>query len=171
MLWKLEVFLAGKFCPSWIFNLCVARTAYDFIISDLPIRAYAKKYASGLSEHYAEVKTEEIEQEAELVLRFLVETNSEESDQLLNNFVFFSLKYIQHGSKRKLKGLFGSAIDPTKEKEYQEKITLKNFKAYFFGFRNGVIEKPDPGWNIIEEEGIDFLVELIKKEANIADAV
>ena len=104
-------------------------------------------------------------------MRFLVETNSEESDQLLNNFVFFSLKYVQHGSKRKLKGIFGSAIDPTKEKEYQEKITLKNFKAYFFGFRNGVIEKPDPGWNILEEEGIDFLVELIKKEANIADAV
>ena len=58
-------------------------------------------------------------------------------------------------------------LDPTKEKEYQEKITLKNFKAYFFGFRNGVIEKPDPGWNIIEEEGIDFLSSL----ANIADAV
>ena len=82
----------------------------------------------------------------------------------MNNFVFFSLKYVQHGSKRKLKGIFGSAVDPTKEKEYQEKITLKNFKAYFFGFRNGVIEKPDPGWNIIEEEGIDFLVELIKKK-------
>ena len=106
-------FWQENFCPSWIFNLCVARTAYDFITSDLPIKAYAKKYASGLSEHYAEVKTEEIEQEAELVLRFLVETNSEESDQLLNNFVFFSLKYVQHGSKRKLKGIFGSAIDPT----------------------------------------------------------
>ena len=44
-------------------------------------------FAAGLSEHYAEIKTEEVEQEAELVLRFLVETNSEESDQLLNNFV------------------------------------------------------------------------------------
>ena len=59
--------MAGKFCPSWIFNLCVARTAYDFITSDF----YAKKYASGLSE----IIFEEIEQEAELVLRFLVETN------------------------------------------------------------------------------------------------
>ena len=78
--------MAGKYCPSWIFNLCVARTAYDFITSDLPIKSYAKKYAAGLSEHYAEIKTEEVEQEAELVLRFLVETNSEESDQLLNNF-------------------------------------------------------------------------------------
>ena len=46
----------------------------------------------------------------------------------MNNFVFFSLKYVQHGSKRKLKGIFGSALDPTKEKEYQEKITLKKLK-------------------------------------------
>ena len=58
-----------------------------------------------------------------------------------------------------------------KEKEYHEKITLKNFKAYVFGLRSGVSEKPSPGWNIIEEEGIEFLVELIKKEANISDAV
>ncbi len=163
--------MAGKFCPSWLFNLCVARTAYDFITSDLPIRAYATKYASGLSEHFAEIKKEEVEQEAETVLRFLVDINSEESDQLLNNFVYFSLKYVQHGSKRKLKGLFGSALDPTKEKEYQENITLKNFKAYVFGLRSGISEKPSPGWNIIEEEGIEFLVELIKKEANISDAV
>lgn len=163
--------MAGKYCPSWLFNLCVARTAYDFITSDLPIKAYATKYASGISEHYAEIKTEEVEQEAETVLRFLVDINSEESDQLLNNFIFFSLKYVQHGSKRKLKGLFGSALDPTKEKEYSEKITLKNFKAYVFGLRSGVSEKPSPGWNITEEEGIDFLVELIKKEANISDAV
>ena len=132
--------MAGKFCPSWIFNLCVARTAYDFITSDLPIKAYAKKYASGLSEHYAEVKTEEVEQEAELVLRFLVETNSEESDQLLNNFVFFSLKYVQHGSKRKLKGIFGSAIDPTKEKEYQEKLRLKILKLISLDLETGLLK-------------------------------
>ena len=163
--------MAGKFCPSWLFDLCVARTAYDFITSDLPIRAYATKYASGLSEHFAEIKKEEVEQEAETVLRFLVDINSEESDQLLNNFVYFSLKYVQHGSKRKLKGLFGSALDHTKEKEYHEKITLNHFKAYVFGLRSGISEKPSPGWNIIEEEGIEFLVELIKKEANISDAV
>ena len=52
----MEAFLAGKYCPSWIFNLCVARTAYDFITSDLPIKSYAKKYAAGLSEHYAKLK-------------------------------------------------------------------------------------------------------------------
>ena len=97
--------MAGKFCPSWIFNLCVARTAYDFITSDLPIKAYAKKYASGLSEHYAEIKTEEIEQEARVGFEFLVETNSEESDQLLNNFVFLVLNMFSMDQK-KVKGYF-----------------------------------------------------------------
>ena len=43
--------------------------------------------------------------------------------------------------------------------------------SYVFGLRSGVSEKPSPGWNIMEEEGIEFLVELIKKEANISDAV
>ena len=167
----MEVILAGKYCPGWIFNLCVTRAAYDFITSDLPIKSYAKKYAFGLSEQYAEIKTEEIEAEAENVLRFLVEINAEESDQLLNNFVFFSLKYVHNGSKRKLKGLFGSAFDASKAKEYFEKVTLKAFKAYVFGLRSGVSEKPSPGWDITEEEDLDFLGDLVKKEANIADAV
>ena len=72
--------MAGTFCPEWVFNLSVARTAYEFIISDLPIKAYAKKYSKGLSEHYtSEVNPEEIETEAELLLRFLVEINAENS--------------------------------------------------------------------------------------------
>ena len=163
--------MANKFCPDWIFNLCVARSAYEFIVSDLPIKAYAKKYATGLSEQYFEIKAEEIENEAEYILRFLVEINSEESDQLLNNFAYFCLKYSQSGSKRKLKGLFGSAFDPIKEKKYQEKNTLKNFRAYVFGLRSGVSEKPSAGWNILEEEGLEFLKELLEKEANLSDAL
>ena len=163
--------MANKYCPDWIFNICVARSAYDFIVSDLPIKAYSTKYAIGLSEQYFEVKAEEIENEAEYILRFLVEINTDESDQLLNNYIYFCLKYVHNGSKRKLKGLFGSAFDPTKEKKYQEKNTLKAFRAYVFGLRSGVSEKPTPGWDILEEEDLEFLKELIKKEANISDAL
>ena len=52
--------MAGTFCPDWIFNRSVARTAYEFIISDLPIKSYAKKYSSALSEHYSEINPEEM---------------------------------------------------------------------------------------------------------------
>ena len=163
--------MSKKFCPDWIFNLAVARTAYEFIISELPIRSYAKKYASLLSEKYEEIKFEEIENEAELILRFLVEINAEKSDELLNNYVYFCLKFIQNGQKRKLKGIFGSAFDGLKEKKYIEKHTLKGFRAYVFGLRSGLSEKPSAGWDILEEEEIEFLKDIITKEANIADAV
>ena len=72
--------MASRFCPPWLFNFSCARVAYEFIISDLPIRAYAKKYSNGLSEHYGEIKHEEIESSAESLLRFLVEINAENSD-------------------------------------------------------------------------------------------
>ena len=163
--------MAGTFCPDWIFNLSVARTAYEFIISDLPIKSYAKKYSSALSEHYREINPEEIEEEAELLLRFLVEINAEKSDELLNNFVFYKLKFTQPGSKRKLKGMFGSAFDPEKEKKYKPTVTLKSFRAYVFGLRSGVTEKPDPGWDILKEEDIGFLKDIISREANIIDGV
>ena len=163
--------MAGTFCPEWVFNLSVARTAYEFIISDLPMKAYAKKYAGSLSEHYAEVKPEEIETESELLLRFLVEINAEKSDELLNNFVFFTLKFSHPGSKRKLKGIFGSALDADKEKKYSTNKTLKAFRAYVFGLRSGVSEKAEPGWDILQEEDLDFLKDIIAKEANIVDGV
>ena len=163
--------MAGTFCPDWIFNLSVARAAYEFIISDLPLKSYAKKYSSALSEHYSEINPEEIEEEAELLLRFLVEINAEKSDELLNNFVFYKLKFTQPGSKRKLKGMFGSAFDPEKEKKYKPTVTLKSFRAYVFGLRSGVTEKPDPGWDILKEEDIGFLKDIISREANIIDGV
>ncbi len=163
--------MAGTFCPDWIYNIAVARSAYEFIVSELPIKSYAKKYAEGLSEQYFEIKAEEIENEAELVLRFLVEINADNSDELLNSFIYFCLKYEQHGSKRKLKGLFGTAFDPLKDRKYNEKSTLKAFRAYVFGLRSGISEKPTAGWDILEEEGLEFLLELLKKEANISDAL
>ena len=163
--------MSKKFCPQWIFNLAVARSAYEFIISELPIKAYAKKYSAGLSERFEEIKADEIENEAELLLRFLVEVNAEKSDELLNNYVYFCFKYVHNGQKRKIKGIFGSELDPTKEKQYQEKVTLKSFRAYVFGLRSGVSEKPSAGWEILEEEELDFLKNIIEKKANIVDAV
>ena len=163
--------MAGIYCPEWIFNISVARTAYEFIISDLPIKAYAKKYSKGLASQYAEIPHEEIETAAEQILRFLVEINAEKSDELLNNYVFFTLKFDHPGSKRKLKGLLGTAFDKEKNKSYNQKNAVKSFRAYVFGLRSGVSEKADPGWDIINEEGIDILNKIISIEADIVDGV
>ena len=163
--------MAAKFCPRWIFNLSAASTAYEFIINDLPIKAYAKKYSEGIGEHYGEIKTEEIESSAEGLLRFLVEINAENSDELLNAYIYYCLKYNFDGSKRKIKGLFGSAFDAEKEKKFSEMDCLKTFKAYVFGLRSGVTYKPSAGWSIKDEKDVDLILKIIEKEANITDAL
>ena len=163
--------MSAKFCPSWIFNLSTASTAYEFIISDLPIKSYAKKYSNGLNEHYGEIKAEEIESAAENILRFLVEINAENSDELLNSYIYYCLKYNFDGSKRKIKGLFGNAFDPDKERKFSEKDCIKTFRSYVFGLRSGITSKPTAGWDIKDEENIELLLDIIKKEANISDAL
>ncbi len=163
--------MSNTFCPEWIFNLSVARTAYEFIISEMPIRAYAKKYSKGLSEFYTEIKFEEIENEAELLLRFLVEMNAEEADEFLNSYCYFLIRFVTQGTARKIKGIFGSDLDPVKQKNYKEHTTLKSFKAYVFGIRSGISEKPSAGWDISDEENLDFLGELLLKKADIVDAL
>ena len=163
--------MAAKYCPRWLFNLCTSMTAYEFIIGDMPIKSYAKKFSGGLSEHYGEIKHEEIESTAEVMLRFLVEINAENSDELLNAFVYFNLKYHSDGSKRKIKGIFGSAFDAEKEIKFSEADCLKSFKAYVFGLRSGVTYKPAAGWDIKDEENIDIVIDIIKKDASISDAL
>ena len=130
--------MAAKYCPRWLFNLCASMTAYEFIIGDMPIKSYANKFSGGLSEHYGEIKHEEIESTAEVMLRFLVEINAENSDELLNAFVYFNLKYHSDGSKRKIKGIFGSAFDAEKEikflavlmSELKEKLLHKDLSIW-----------------------------------------
>ena len=163
--------MAAKYCPRWLFNLCASMTAYEFIIGDMPIKSYAKKFSDGLNEHYGEIKHEEIESTAEVMLRFLVEINAENSDELLNAFVYFNLKYHSDGSKRKIKGIFGSAFDAEKEIKFSEADCLKSFKAYVFGLRSGVTYKPAAGWDIKDEENIDLIVNIIKNDASLSDAL
>lgn len=163
--------MADKYCPRWLFNLCATMTAYEFITSDMPIKSYAKKYSNGLNEHYGEIKSEEIESTAEVMLRFLVDINAENSDELLNAFVYYNLKYDSDGAKRKIKGIFGSAFDPEKVLKFSEADCLKTFKAYVFGLRSGVTYKPAAGWDIKDEENIDIILNIIKKDASLSDAL
>ena len=163
--------MAANYCPRWLFNLSVAMTAYEFIISDMPIKAYAKKYVNGLNEHYGEIKSEEIESTAESILRFLVEINAENSDELLNAFSYYTLKYHSSGSKRKIKGIFSSAFDSEKAINFSEADCLKTFRAFVFGLRSGVTYKPAAGWDIKDEENIDIILNIIKKDASLSDAL
>ena len=93
--------------------------------------------------------------------------------QILNFFNDLSLEGVENfessGGIRKLSGLFSSAFDGNKIKEYNTQDTLKVFKATIFSIRNNALPKSVPGWVITDKEDIDWLGGLFEKEVDITN--
>ena len=160
----------SKFCPEWVFSLCCAQTAKDFLSTNNNINVISKKFSTELSTRYNEVKFEEISNASEKILQFLSEINAqEEAVNFLNDYIFNLISFNANGSERKIKNMFSSAFDPEKVKEYNSEKTLKNFRANIYSIRNNVMEKAIPGWVIDEVEDIDWLGELFNQDVNIKD--
>ena len=120
------------FCPQWVFDVCCARAAQEFISLDLDLETYAKKYEKGLSEHYEVVSYSLIYEGAEEMLRFLDEIGEDSSSETLHSFIYSRTKFEAKGKPRKMKSLLSSALDPTRDLQYNIGITTKNFRMVWW---------------------------------------
>ena len=158
----------SKFCKEWIFSVCSAETARDFLCSNNSINSIAQKFSSALSEKYNEIRHEEIVDVAEKILQFLSEVNAgEQAVTYLNDYIHFRVNYESTGSERKLTGIFSSAFDGDKVKDYNSQKALKVFKASVYSIRNDAIPKATPGWLITDTEDIDWLGEVFEQKIDI----
>ncbi len=116
----------SNFCPEWIFGICSALTAKEFLSSENSLNSVARKYATGLSENYNEIKFEEISECAEQILQFLSEIEAnDEATSYIDRYIYRRVCFKANGSERKISGVFSSALDPIKQKEYQIKNVTK----------------------------------------------
>ncbi len=160
-----------NFCPEWIFGVCCAITAKDFLSSENSINSISRKFSKGLSEEYSEIKFQEITDCAESILQFLNEIEAgEEAVEYLNNYIYKRVFFKENGAERKLSGMFSSALDPEKSKEYDTDKSTKVFRATIFGIRNNTMPKASPGWNITDVEELSWLRDLIEKPIDIFDS-
>ena len=158
------------FCPEWIFGCSAALTAKGFLSSENSLNAMARKYAIGLSEKYNLIKFEEISQTAEGMLQFLAEIEvGDHAVQYIDNYLFKRIKYLNNGAERKLSGMFGSAFTPEKEMDYSVENSVKVFRATIYGIRNNTMPAAPPGWNVLEEEDLNWFKDLIEKPIDILD--
>ncbi len=67
-----------QFCPEWIFGVCSASTAKEFLSSENSLNSISRKYSEGLSEKFNEIKYEEITACAEEILQFLSDLEANE---------------------------------------------------------------------------------------------
>ena len=158
----------SKFCPEWIFSIFAAQTAKEFLSSNNSIAAVSRKYSNAISERYNEVKFEEVMDLAEKILQFLSDINAgEEAVTYIDDYIHYRVNFEASGSERKLSGMFSSAFDPEKIKDYSSDKSFKIFKATVFSIRNEALPKATPGWLITDVEDIDWIGEVFNEEPEL----
>ena len=158
----------SKFCPEWIFGIFAAQTSKEFLSTNNSIAAVSRKYSNAISERYNEVKFEEIMDLAEKILQFLSDINAgEEAVTYIDDYIHYRVNFEASGSERKLSGMFSSAFDPEKIKDYNSDKSFKIFKATVFSIRNEALPKATPGWLITDVEDIDWIGELFNEEPEL----
>ena len=158
----------SKFCPEWIFGIFAAQTSKEFLSTNNSIAAVSRKYSNAISERYNEVKFEEVMDLAEKILQFLSDINAgEEAVTYIDDYIHYRVNFEASGSERKLSGMFSSAFDPEKLKDYNSDKSLKVFRATIFSIRNSALPKATPGWVINDVEDIDWIGEMFNQETEL----
>ena len=158
----------SKFCPEWIFSIFAAQTSKEFLSSNNSIASISRKYSTAITERYDEVKFEEIQDLSEKILQFLSDINAgEEAVNYINDYIHYRVNFESSGSERKLSGMFSSAFDSQKVKDYESDKCFKIFKATVFSIRNDALPKASPGWVITDVEDIDWIGDVFNQEAEL----
>lgn len=157
--------------PHWIFEICVSRTASEYLSSELGIEAFSKKYSIGIKKLYNEDISEKVfENCAQGIIEFLGEIDAgEQAVNLLNDFTYFRLYNEAVNKPRKMKSMFGSILDPVKVTEHKAEMILKSFRAYIFGLRSDAVPKAPPGWILENDEHIVKLKILFEEKVSVLD--
>ena len=158
----------SKFCPEWIFSIFASQTSKEFLSSSNSIAGISRKYSTAISERYDEVKFEEVMDLAEKILQFLSDINAgEEAVNYIHDYIHYRVNFEASGSERKLSGMFSSAFDPEKTKDYASDKCFKIFKATVFSIRNDALPKATPGWVITDVEDIGWIGEVFNQETDL----
>ena len=159
-----------QYCPKWIFGICSAATAKEFLSSENSLNSISRKFSEGLSEKFKEIKFEEITACAEEILQFLSDLDAnEDAVNYIDSYIYRRMCFKSSGAERKISGMFSSELDPVKTNDYSGKNVAKIFRATIFAIRNHTLEDMPPGWTYEDVEGLDWFKDLLNKPTNILD--
>ncbi|MEX0503728.1 hypothetical protein AB3X55_09050 [Alphaproteobacteria bacterium LSUCC0719] len=157
-------------CPGFMFDVAAARTASEFLSSELGLESFSKKYFEGLCEHYEDITHDEINGAAEDMLQFLAEIEAGDSAfDLLISFSYFRIYFEGPNRPRKIKPMFGSIEDPVKVKEWSKETSSKSFRAFVFGLRSNTVPHAPTGWLLENEEATPVLAKLAAEKLSLID--
>ena len=148
--------MATRFMPEWVLGFTCAYISLRFVNGTMPLQAFTNKYSKSLSEKYADASSKKLIGISQDMLYFLATFESSNHMAIVESYMFNSLNFTQRGRKRKIKTLFGSALDAQKQVTTHE-ASIRRFKNFVFQLRADSRYKAPAGWNLREEQGIEWL--------------
>ena len=160
--------MATRFMPEWVLGFTCAYISLRFVNGTMPLQAFTNKYSKSLSEKYADASSKKLIGISQDMLYFLATFESSNHMAIVESYMFNSLNFTQRGRKRKIKTLFGSALDAQKQVTTHE-ASIRRFKNFVFQLRADSRYKAPAGWNLREEQGIEWLQDIYEQNIRPID--
>jgi len=156
--------------PDWVLGCTCAHITIRFVNSTIPLEAFANKYSKSLSEKYVDSSSKKLMGISQDMLYFLATFESSNHMGVVESYMFNSLNFTKRGRKRKIKTLFGSALD-AKEQATTHQASVRRFKNFVFQLRSNDKYNAPEGWNLREEQGIDWLLDIYEQNVIAMDGL
>ena len=160
--------MATRFMPEWVLGFTCAYISLRFVNGTMPLQAFTNKYSKSLSEKYADASSKKLIGISQDMLYFLATFESSNHMAIVESYMFNSLNFTQRGKKRKIKTLFGSALDAQKQVTTHE-ASIRRFKNFVFQLRADSRYKAPAGWNLRAEQGIEWLQDIYEQNIRPID--
>ena len=161
----------SQFCPAWIYSSVCALTAQRYLSESLGLETFAAKYAQELSNHYSDITPEMVHTTAEGYLRYLMEADVEDADEILRAYAHHRISVDKNGAPRKIKRMFSSALDGLKAPEVNVKTTTREFKPFIYMFRTKPELAAPSGWTWKSVEDAEWFGDLPEIEVSFMDGL
>jgi hypothetical protein len=160
--------MATRFMPEWVLGFTCAYISLRFVNGTIPLQAFTNKYSKSLSEKYADASSKKLIGISQDMLYFLATFESSNHMAIVESYMFNSLNFTKRGRKRKIKTLFGSALD-AKEQATTHQASVRRFKNFVFQLRSNDKYNAPEGWNLREEQGIEWLQDIYEQNIRPID--
>ena len=91
--------------------------------------------------------------------------------ELLKDFSYFRMYYVNPKRRRKLKPLFGTLEGAEKKKNYSPERAVKSFKAFVFALRSKTVPQAPTGWTLDNDEALKGFRLLVNTEVGVTGHV
>jgi hypothetical protein len=146
--------------PNFLIEVVGAFVAEKYLISSASIDLISKKVSQLMSSYYVELSPDFLTEIADNFLRILLESQTENSDAVLQSFIYNRIIFSEKNKTRNWNSIFSNPMKGQKDLSFDFGLSKRNFRAFVFRFKNhNEAVKPDL-WALKDFEQNEFLQKL-----------